>query len=128
MILAVAILAVAWGRLQRAGLTPGLKELLVLPPWSCGPPSCSSGYRLQRHRALQERLVLRLCHVMGPYPGHLQNRENTSLAGTALARTGTSRTTTATPATPTTKCRHPERKLDGLGHVVRNVTRRTRCR
>ena len=59
VVLALATLAVSWGRLRRAGLTPGLKELLVLPLLVL-----PRGHRVLRlfvrHRALQDHRVLRL--------------------------------------------------------------------
>jgi len=44
VLLALAVLAVSWGRLRRAGLTPGLKELLVLPLVVLPPAIVFFGY------------------------------------------------------------------------------------
>ena len=66
VILALAILAVAWGRLRRAGFTPGLKELLVLPLVVLPPAIVFFGYAygIERSKSIES---CGSCHVRASY-------------------------------------------------------------
>ena len=123
VLLALVVLAVAWSRLRRAGLTPGLKELLVLPLVVLPPAIVFFGYAygIERSKSVAS---CGSCHVMKPYLADLQNPESTSLAGTHYKNRYIQENHCYTCHTDYGMFGTLQAKMDGLGHVVRNVSGR----
>ena len=123
VVLALAILAMAWGRLRRAGLTPGVKELLLLPLVVLPPAIVFFGYAygIERSKSIAS---CGSCHVMEPYLADLQNPDSATLAATHYKNRYIQEHHCYTCHTNYGMFGTLEAKMDGLGHVVRNVTGR----
>ena len=122
-LLAVAVLALAWTRLRRAGLTPGLKELLVLPLVVLPPAIVFFGYSYGIESS-KDVASCGSCHVMKPYLADLQNPDSTALAATHFKNRYIQDHHCYTCHTDYGMFGTVQAKLEGLGHVVRNVTGR----
>ena len=123
VVLALVILAVCWGRLRRSGLTPGLKELLLLPLVVLPPAIVFFGYAYGIERS-KDIASCGSCHVMGPYLADLQNPDSGTLAATHYKNRYIQEHHCYTCHTDYGMFGTMQAKLDGLGHVVRNVSGR----
>jgi cytochrome c nitrite reductase small subunit len=123
VVLALAILAVSWGRLRRAGLTPGLKELLVLPLLVLPPAIVFFGYSygIERSKSIGS---CGSCHIMKPYLADLQNADSSTLAATHYKNRYIQEHHCYTCHTDYGMFGTVQAKMAGLGHVYRNVTGR----
>ena len=122
-VLSLAVLALAWTRLRRAGLTPGLKELLVLPLVVLPPAIVFFGYSYGIESS-KDIASCGSCHVMKPYLADLQNPDSTALAATHFKNRYIQDHHCYTCHTDYGMFGTVQAKMEGLGHVVRNVTGR----
>jgi cytochrome c nitrite reductase small subunit len=121
--LAVGVLAVAWRRLGQAGLTPGLKQLLVLPLVVLPPAIVFFGYSFGIERS-KSVASCGSCHVMEPYLADLRNAESETLAATHYKNRYIQDNHCYTCHTDYGMFGTVQAKLAGMGHVARNVTGR----
>jgi cytochrome c nitrite reductase small subunit len=121
--LAVGVLAVAWRRLDRAGLTPGLKQLLVLPLVVLPPAIVFFGYSFGIERS-KSVASCGSCHVMEPYLADLQNIDSETLAATHYKNRYIQENHCYTCHSDYGMFGTVQAKLAGMGHVARNVTGR----
>ena len=122
VVLALAALAVCWGRLRKAGLTPGLKELLVLPLVVLPPAIVFFGYAygIERSKTIGS---CGSCHVMKAYQADLQSPESSTLAATHYKNRYIQENHCYTCHTDYGMFGTVQAKMEGLGHVARNLTR-----
>jgi len=123
VVLALAILAVSWGRLRRAGLTPGLKELLVILLVVLPPAIVFFGYSygIERSKSIGS---CGSCHVMKPYLADLQNPDSSTLAATHYKNRYIQEHHCYTCHTDYGMFGTVQAKIAGLGHVARNLSGR----
>jgi cytochrome c nitrite reductase small subunit len=121
VLLAIALLALAWGRLGRAGLTPGLKELLILPLVVLPPAIVFFGYS---HGIESSKSIASCgsCHVMKPYLADLRNPTSQTLAATHYKNRYIQENHCYTCHTDYGMFGTVQAKMAGLGHVTRNLT------
>jgi nitrate/TMAO reductase-like tetraheme cytochrome c subunit len=121
VLLAITLLALAWGRLRRAGLTPGLKELLILPLVVLPPAIVFFGYShgIERSKSIGS---CGSCHVMKPYLADLQNPASETLAATHYKNRYIQENHCYTCHTDYGMFGTVQAKMAGLGHVTRNLT------
>ncbi|PYP99203.1 MAG: hypothetical protein DMF82_25620, partial [Acidobacteria bacterium] len=81
VVLAVALLVVAWRRLKGSGLTPPVRQLLVIPLLVLPPAIVFFGYSygIESSKSIGS---CGSCHVMKPYLADLQSPDSSTLAAT----------------------------------------------
>jgi nitrate/TMAO reductase-like tetraheme cytochrome c subunit len=121
VILAVLLLALAWSRLSRAGLTPAIKELLILPLVVLPPAIVFFGYS---HGIESSKSIASCgsCHVMKPYLADLQDPASDTLAAIHYKNRYISEHHCYTCHTDYGMFGTLQAKMAGLGHVTRNLT------
>ena len=119
--LALLLLAVAWRRLKRTGLTPGVKELLILPLVVLPVVIVFFGYShgIERSKSIES---CGSCHVMEPYLADLKDPASESLAATHFKNRYIQEHHCYTCHTNYGMFGTLQAKMDGLGHVTRHAT------
>jgi cytochrome c nitrite reductase small subunit len=123
VVLALVLLALSWARLRRAGLTPGLKELLVLPLVVLPAAIVFFGYAHGIERSMTVESC-GSCHVMEAHLADLRNPASESLAATHYKNRYIQHDQCYTCHTDYGMFGTVHAKLEGLGHVIRNTTGR----
>lgn len=121
VVLAVFLLALAWSRLRRGGLTPVLKELLILPLVVLPVAIVFFGYSygIENSKSVAS---CGSCHVMKPYLADLQNPGSDTLAATHFKNRYIQEHHCYTCHTDYGMFGTIQAKMAGLGHVRRNLT------
>jgi nitrate/TMAO reductase-like tetraheme cytochrome c subunit len=121
--LALALLALTWGRMRRAGLTPGLKELLVLPLVVLPLAIVFFGYSygIESSKSIGS---CGSCHVMKTYLADLKSPGSETLAATHYKNRYIHEHQCYTCHTDYGMFGTLKAKMEGLGHVARTVTGR----
>lgn len=121
--LALVLLALAWRRLRRAGLTPGMKELLVLPLLVLPLAIVFFGYAYGIEHS-KSAASCGSCHVMKPYLADLKDPGSGTLAATHYKNRYIQEHHCYTCHTNYGMFGTLEAKLAGVGHVARNLSGR----
>jgi nitrate/TMAO reductase-like tetraheme cytochrome c subunit len=121
VILTVAVLFVAWRRLAVHGLDPSLKQLLVIPLLVLPPVIVFFGYSygIESSKSIGS---CGSCHVMGSYLADLKNPKSESLAATHYKNRYIQEHHCYTCHTDYGMFGTLRAKMEGLGHVVRNLS------
>ena len=119
--LTLVLLAVAWRRLQRTGLTSGVKELLILPLVALPPAIVFFGYAhgIERSKSIES---CGSCHVMKPYLADLRDPASDGLAAIHYKNRYIQEHHCYTCHTNYGMFGTVQAKMDGLGHVTRHLT------
>ena len=121
VILAVLLLALAWSRLRRAGLTPAIKELLILPLVVLPLTIVFFGYSYGIESS-KDIASCGSCHVMKPYLADLQDPASDTLAATHYKNRYIQEHHCYTCHTDYGMFGTMQAKMAGLGHVRRHLT------
>ena len=121
VVLAVGLLGMAWRRLRLTGLTPGLKELLILPLVVLPVVIVFFGYSygIESSKNIES---CGSCHVMKPYLADLQDPGSDTLAATHYKNRYIQEHHCYTCHTDYGMFGTLEAKMAGLGHVRRYLT------
>jgi len=123
VVLAVALLVVAWRRLKGSGLTPPVRQLLVIPLLVLPPAIVFFGYSygIESSKSIGS---CGSCHVMKPYLADLQSPDSSTLAATHYKNRYIQEHHCYTCHTDYGMFGTLQAKMAGLGHVARNVSGR----
>jgi nitrate/TMAO reductase-like tetraheme cytochrome c subunit len=120
-LLAVGLLALAWKRLRRGGLTSVRKELLILPLVVLPLTIVFLGYS-HGIESSKGPMFCGSCHVMKPYLADLQNPVSDTLAATHYKNRYIQEHQCYTCHSDYGMFGTMQAKMAGMGHVARNLT------
>jgi nitrate/TMAO reductase-like tetraheme cytochrome c subunit len=120
-LLAVGLLFLAWNRLRGAGLTPAIKELLILPLVVLPAAIVFFGYSygIESSKTISS---CGSCHVMKPYLADLKDPASETLAALHYKNRYIQEHHCYTCHTDYGMFGTVHAKMEGMGHVRRNLT------
>lgn len=123
VLLAVGLIVMAWRSLRARGLVPPVKQLLVIPLVVLPPVIVFFGYSygIESSKSIGS---CGSCHVMTPYLADLRNPASDSLAATHYKNRYIQEHHCYTCHTDYGMFGTLRAKMEGLGHVTRNLSGR----